>query len=237
MTGLVFLFLVCNACHSKNKYDQWSQYKGSDDNIQYSSLTEIDTSNVSTLAIAWEYHTGDADTISHSQIQCNPIIVNGLLFGTSPKMKLFAIDAETGAEKWQFNPFDSIYNSGKLSSLNSCRGVTYWSDGNNDGRLFYTAGSYLWCISSETGKPINAFGDGGKIDLHVGLGDDVKDQFVTATSPGTIYKDLIVMGSRVNEGHQAAPGHIRAFDVRTGKMKWIFRTIPQPGETGYESWK
>ncbi|MBC7903906.1 MAG: PQQ-binding-like beta-propeller repeat protein, partial [Gemmatimonadaceae bacterium] len=120
---------------------------------------------------------------------------------------------------------------------NSCRGVTYWSDGKNDGRIFYTAGSYLWCISSETGKPINAFGDGGKIDLHVGLGDDVKDQFVTATSPGTIYKDLLVMGSRVNEGHQAAPGHIRAFDVRTGKMKWIFKTIPQPGETGYESWK
>lgn len=225
------------SCKSEKRYTSWQQYKGSNENIQYSSLTQVDTANVKNLQVAWEYHTGDADTVNYSQIQTNPVIVDGVLFGASPKMKLFAIDAHTGKEKWMFNPFDSLQSDKRMFFiLNNCRGVTYWSDGEKDKRIFYTAGSQLYSINAETGRPVQSFGDDGKIDLHDGLDRDVKDLFVTATSPGIIYKDLIIMGSRVDEGAAAAPGHIRAYDVRTGKRRWIFHTIPQPGEEGYKTW-
>ncbi|RYY30099.1 MAG: c-type cytochrome, partial [Chitinophagaceae bacterium] len=179
-----------------------------------------------------------ADTANASQIQCNPIVVNDVLYGTSPQMKLFAIDASTGKEKWKFNPFDTLRGDKRGFFIhNNSRGLTYWDDDKNDKRIYYTAGSHLYCINADTGIPVKAFGDSGKIDLHDGLGRDVKTLFVTATSPGIVYKDLLIMGTRVHEGAEAAPGHIRAFDLRTGKQKWIFHTIPQPGEKGYESWE
>ena len=231
---LIIAFVSCN---TKKKYAGWPQYKGSDENIHYSALTQVDTANVKQLQVAWEYHSGGVDTANHSQIQCNPIIVDGLLYGTTPAMKLFAIDAATGKEKWQFNPFDSVAGNKKMFFiLNNCRGVTYWSDGNDDKRIFYTAGSTLCCVNALTGTLVKDFGTSGKIDLHEGLDRDVKDLFITSTSPGIIYKDIIILGSRVDEGAAAAPGHLRAYNVRTGKRQWIFHTIPQPGEAGYETW-
>jgi quinoprotein glucose dehydrogenase len=116
-------------------------------------------------------------------------------------------------------------------------GVTWWSDGADDKRIYYTAGSYLYCVNAATGTTVKSFGDSGKIDLHNGLGRDVKTLFVTATSPGIVYKDLLIMGTRVHEGPEAAPGHIRAYDIRTGQQKWIFHTIPEPGEKGHETWE
>ena len=229
--------LLISGCREKKSYKSWSHYKGSPENIHYSSLTNIDTNNVQSLQVAWEFHTGDADSIHHSQIQCNPIVVDGILFGTSPQMKLFAIDAKTGSQKWVFNPFDSLAADKRMFFvLNNSRGLSYWTDGKKDRRLFYTAGSYLYCISADSGTTVKSFGENGKIDLHEGLDRDVDDLFVTATSPGIIYKDLIIMGSRVDEGPAAAPGHLRAFDVRTGERKWIFHTIPHPGQEGYETW-
>ncbi len=234
---LIVTICLSLGCRSKENYTTWSNYKGSPESIQYSSLTQIDTSNVKDLQVAWEYHTGDADTINHSQIQCNPIIVDGVLFGTTPQMKLFAIDAATGKQKWVFNPFDSLAgNKASFFNMNNCRGVSYWSDGKNDKRIYYTAGSYLYSINADDGKPEMAFGDNGKIDLHNGLDRDVSDLFVTSTSPPVIYKDLLIAGARVDEGQHAAPGHIRAFDTRTGERKWIFHTIPFPGEYGYNTW-
>jgi len=239
-TSLLFVLLIClTRCQpGKKKYSGWEKYKGSDESIHYSSLNQVDTSNVQQLTIAWEYHTGDADTVHHSQIQCNPIIVDGILYGTSPQLKLFAIDAATGKQKWVFNPYDSLAGANKslFFILNNNRGVTYWSDGEKDKRLYYTAGSQLFAINANDGKPVKAFGAGGAIDLHDGLDRDVKSLFVTATSPPVIYKDLLITGTRVDEGPQAAPGHLRAYDVRTGKLRWIFHTIPHPGEFGYETW-
>lgn len=233
----ILLILFCS-CRTNTSYDTWKMYGGNGENNHYSSLSQIDTGNVTELEVAWIYHTGDVDTANHSQIQCNPIIIDGVLYGTSPLMKLFAIDAATGKQKWIFNPFDSLSGDKRMFFiLNNCRGITYWSDGKNDKRIFYTAGSYLYSINADDGKPVASFGDKGKIDLHNGLDRDVKDLFVTATSPGVIYKDLFIMGSRVDEGAAAAPGHIRAFDVRTGKQKWIFHTIPFPGEAGYDTWE
>lgn len=235
---LFALFFICDACQSKKKYQTWEQYKGSNENIHYSSLDQVDTSNVKDLQVAWEYHTGDADTAHHSQIQCNPIIIDGILYGVSPQLKLFAIEAGTGKPRWVFNPVDSVAGDNKslFFILNNSRGVTYWSDGEKDKRIYYTAGSELLAIDAVTGTRVPTFGKNGALDLHEGLDREVADLFVTATSPPVIYKDLLITGSRVDEGPHAAPGHLRAFDVRTGKLKWIFHTIPHPGEDGYESW-
>jgi quinoprotein glucose dehydrogenase len=236
---IVILTLFFLSCHSKKNYTAWSCYKGSPESIHYSSLTQIDTSNIKDLRVAWTYHTADADTLHSSQIQCNPIIVDSILYGTSPQMKLFAVNAVTGKQKWVFNPFDSIANAvkGFFFILNNCRGIAYWTDNKNDKRLFYTAGSYLYCISADDGQLIKSFAVDGKLDLHNDLDRDVRDLFVTATSPPIIYKDILITGTRVDEGPMAAPGHIRAYDVRTGKKRWIFHTIPQPGEEGYNTWE
>jgi quinoprotein glucose dehydrogenase len=235
---LVLLFALFYSCSgSKKKYAGWEKYKGSDESLNYSSLDEVDTNNVKTLKVAWVYHSGDADSVNFSQIQCNPIIVNGSLYGTSPEMKLFALDAATGKQKWEFNPFDSLSpNKRTFFILNNSRGVTYWSDGKKDERIYYTAGSDLYAINALSGKPVASFGSNGKIDLHEGLGRNVSNLFITATSPPVIYDDLLITGSRVDEGPEAAPGHIRAYDVRSGKQRWIFHTIPHPGEEGYTSW-
>lgn len=234
---LILLCLIFHGCKDEKEYNSWSHYKGSPESLNYSSLDQVDTNNIKQLKVSWEYKTGDADTVHNSQIQTNPIVVDGVLYGVSAKMKLFAIEAGTGKEKWVFNPFDSLATDlGTFFILNNCRGVSYWTDGKEDKRIFYTAGSFLFCINATNGKLVDSFGTRGKIDLHDGLDRDVKDLFITSTSPGIIFKDLIIMGSRVDEGAAAAPGHIRAFDVRTGKRRWIFHTIPHPGETGFDTW-
>ena len=231
--------LAVAACTNSNtSYSSWRVTGGSKENIRYSTLTDIDTTNVKDLKVAWTYHTGDADTVNHSQIQCNPIIVDGVMYATSPKLKLVAVDALTGKEKWVFDPTNGADEGNQRMRfiMNNNRGVTYWeSDG--DKRILYTASSNLYAIDANTGKPITSFGNNGIIDLHAGLGRDVDDLFVTATSPGIIYKDLLILGTRVSEGSDAAPGHIRAYDVKTGKQAWIFHTIPQPGEFGYDTWE
>ncbi len=233
----VMLMMLAPACKTDDRYRSWPHYKGSEENIHYSSLTEINSSNVKQLAVAWTYHTRDADTVNHSQIQCNPIVIDGVMYGVTPALKLFAIDAATGHEKWQFNPFDSLASDKKsFFNMNNSRGVTYWADG-NDKRIYYTAGSYMHAVNAVTGKLVTTFGDKGKLDLHDGLGRDVNDLFVTASSPPIMYKDIMIIGTRVDEGGRAAPGHVRGLDVRTGKQVWIFHTIPQPGEAGYETWK
>jgi len=230
---LTFLFLITACKQTEKKYTTWNNYGGSKENIHYSSLTEIDTNNASQLQPAWIFNTGDADTVKNSQIQCNPIIVDSTIYLTSPTLKLFALRAGTGKKIWEFDPDSMSLNF----VLNNSRGVTYWTDGKNDKRIFYVASSYLHCIDATNGQLIRSFGDSGLVDLHNDLGREVQDLFVTATSPGIIYKDLFILGSRVDEGAAAAPGHIRAFDVRTGKLRWIFHTIPQPGEAGYETWE
>ncbi len=233
--------ILLTSCQSKEKaYTSWSHYGGSPEMIRYSTLTQIDTNNVTQLQPAWTYATGDADTIAHSQIQCNPIMVNGVLYGVSPQMKLFAVDAATGKEQWVFNPnAPTPWDSARASFhiMVNIRGIAYWSDGKDDARLFYTAGSITYAINTKDGKPIPSFGDSGHIDLHNDLDRESRHLLVTATSPGMVYKDLLIMGTRLDEGPPAAPGHIRAYNVRTGKREWIFHTIPYPGEPGYETWE
>jgi quinoprotein glucose dehydrogenase len=236
---IAFLTLLFSCNNKPSIYSGWEKAHGNSDGNKYSSLTDIDTNNVHELQIAWEFHTGDADTAAHSQIQCNPIIVKGIMYCTSPQLKLFAIDAATGKQKWVFSPFDSIPGTTRRSHfiLNNNRGVSYWTDGKNDQRIFFAAGSDLLAVDANTGRLVTGFGNNGKIDLHNGLEmEGVQSLFVTATSPPSIYKDLVITGTRVSEATDAAPGDVRGYDVRTGKIVWQFHTIPHPGEAGYETW-
>lgn len=228
--------LLLSDCKGRLSYagKDWPVYLGDKSSSHYSTLKQIDTNNVDQLKIAWIYHTGDADTAVHSEIECNPIEINGILYATSPKLKLFALNAATGRQKWLFDPFSDF--PGTEVQINVNRGVTYWSDG-EDKRIFYAAGSYLYCLNAITGKPVNSFGNKGRINLHDGLGREVNKLYVTTTSPGIIFKDLLIMGTRVAETNPAAPGDIRAYDVHTGKIKWVFHTIPRQGEEGNDTWQ
>ena len=211
----------------------WPTYLGDRANSHYSALKQINTRNVTELQIAWTYSAGGARPDGRSQIQCNPLIVAGVLYGTSPQSVLFALDAATGKELWRFNP---LRGGGDHQALGVNRGVGYWADG-EDRRILYSAGQYLHAVNALDGKLIASFGAEGRVNLKDGLGRDASQLYVIATTPGIVFRDLIIMGSRVAEGPgPAAPGHIRAYDIRTGKLAWIFHTIPHPGEVGYETW-
>ncbi len=235
---LAIIYLLVAACNrNESKIGDWKVYGGGKENIRYSGLTEIDTNNVAQLRKAWEFHTGD--TGQYTQMQFNSIVVDSLVYTISPKLKLIALQASTGKKQWVFDPYAVNGNEAVgvgYFAMNVCRGVTYYADKNSK-RLFYGAGSNLYCVDALTGKAIQDFGKAGKVDLHQDLGRDVQDLYIAMTSPGIIYKDLIIIGTRVDEGPAAAPGYIRAYDVHSGKLRWIFHTIPQPGEEGYESWE
>ncbi|HWB97307.1 MAG TPA: PQQ-binding-like beta-propeller repeat protein [Bryobacteraceae bacterium] len=213
----------------KQGYRNWTTYGGGPEEIHYSTLDQINRSNASKLQVAWTYDTGDA--FAGSEMQCNPIIVNGVLYASTPKLRIVALDAATGKERWSFNPFADKKVVGKSRN----RGVTWWGEGNEE-RIFFVAQHYLYALDARTGRPAGDFGVKGRVDLREGLGRPAQELFLTATSPGIIYKDLLILGSLVSEGLPSAPGDIRAFDVRTGKIRWSFHTIPHPGEAGYETW-
>lgn len=215
-------------------------YGGNKAGNRYSPLTQINVDNVKNLQVAWTYFANEKlDTANNKptrtrETQCQPIVVNGILYGTSAELNLFALKAATGEQLWKFQP------TRDKQKFNSNRGVVYWEDG-DDKRILYSAGALLYAVNALTGKPVTTFGEAGKVDLHEGLstpglGHDVSVLSVTSTSPGVVYKNTIIMGSSVSESGDAAPGHVRAFDVITGKLKWVFHTVPQPGEFGYDTW-
>lgn len=214
-------------------YRTWSSYQGDPQRSQYSSLDQINKENVERLEVAWTYRSGGADTVNdRSQIQCNPIVVDGVLYATSPQIHLFALDAGTGEELWRFNPFTA---GDGPTHLGVNRGVMYWEDG-EDRRILFTAGDRLYSVDARTGRVDAGFGENGSADLRAGLGPGVDSLFISANTPGAVYDDLVILGSRVSELADAAPGHIRAYNVRTGELAWVFHTVPHPGEFGYETW-
>ncbi|HEY9256694.1 PQQ-binding-like beta-propeller repeat protein [Chitinophaga sp.] len=237
-TWLLLIPTLLISCTSRNNaHRTWQVYGGSKENIHYSGLTALDTSNVSRLKVAWAYHTGDAEEMT--QIQVNPVIVGDILYGVSPKLKLFAVNAATGKAAWVFDP---VNLSGEVKGkgyfqFNACRGVTYYENGAGSRYIFYTAGAKLYCIDADKGVPVTSFGDSGYVDLHHDMGRNMDQLYITSTTPGIIYQDLLIVGTRVAEEAGGAPGYIRAYDVHTGKLRWIFHTIPQPGEAGYDSWE
>ena len=213
----------------REEYRTWHSFLGDKEASQYSSLDQINRDNVASLEVAWTFSTGDLVEGERTEIQANPLIIDGILYGTSPLKKAFALDAATGEKIWMFDPFEG--QEPRSRGVN--RGLAYWSDGEGDRRLFYVAGPKLWAISADTGEPAEDFGENGSLNFSVGLDRDAMNIQVTATSPGVVYGDKLIHGSRV---YNLAPGHIRAFNVRTGEIEWIFRTIPYPGDYGYDTW-
>ena len=208
----------------------WAVTGGEPGQTRYSPLAQIDRENVKRLQVAWTYHAGDASPANRSEIQATPIVVHGVLYATSPSLAVFALRAGEGTPLWRFDPFTS---QPRESHVN--RGVSYWEAG-AERRVFFVAGRRLYSLDAATGQPAPQFGGRGWIDLGEGLGRDVSRTQLVATSPGVIYKDLIIQGTRVSESEGAAPGHVRAYDVRTGALRWTFHTVPQPGEPGAETW-
>jgi len=241
---VVFCFISCKDSSTSsialNDYNGWKTYSGTKDGMRYSSNSQINTDNVSQLEVAWSYSTNDKDTGNRTQNQCNPIMVDSILYGTSPRLKLFALNATTGKQQWLFDPAieDTSSKNDPTAFFKVSRGVVYWQDEKgNDKRIFYSVGSKTYAINAVDGKPVRTFGKSGFIDLSENLDREPGfNPFVAGSTPGIIYKDLLIMGMRLAESADAAPGHIRAFDTRTGERRWIFHTIPHPGEVGYNTW-
>ena len=203
----------------------WPVYGGNTDNTHYSTLDQITPANVSRLQVAWTYETHDE--FPGSEMQANPIVIDGVLYATSPKMRVFALDAATGRELWSFDPSRGRPPSGRVRH----RGVVVTGD-----RVIFNYRNRLWALDRKTGQPIRTFGDSGSIDLREGLGRPVAGVSVNASTPGVVFEDLLIIGSTVPEALPSTPGDIRAYDIHTGALRWIFHTIPQPGEFGYETW-
>jgi quinoprotein glucose dehydrogenase len=213
---------------ASDAYRTWGVYGGGPDNIHYSSLDQINRDNVNTLQVAWTFDTGDAHP--KSEMECNPIVVDGVLYAPTPSGNVVALNAATGVLRWRFDPNEGRKIIGTLRT----RGVTYWSDG-KDQRIFAGAHQYLYSLDAQTGKPIATFGKDGRVDLREGLGREPLN-WVTMTSPAVVYKDMVIVGGAMSETLPASPGDIRAYDVHSGKLRWSFHTIPHPGELGYETW-
>jgi len=222
--------LIASCTPSHTPAGDWRVTGGEPGNSRYSALDQIHTGNVAQLHVAWIYHTGDLPPDGRGEIQATPIVVDGVLYTSTPALAVIALRADSGTLLWRFDPFA---NRERVAHVN--RGVVYWSGG-DDTRIFFSAGRRLYALDARTGRPVPTFGDSGSVDLGAGLSRDIGDAYLVATSPGVIHKDLLIQGMRVGEEEGSAPGDVRAYDVRTGAIRWSFHTIPHPGEFGYDTW-
>jgi quinoprotein glucose dehydrogenase len=208
----------------KPKFNTWHAYLGGSDSSQYSSLTQIDKSNVSQLQVAWTYQTGDMRTY-----RFNPVIVDGVMFVLAKNMALVALDAATGKEIWTHE------NQGAIGD----RGINYWESADRkDRRLLYINGGFLTAVDAATGKTIESFGDKGKVDVRLGLNRDITSVRPLQTgNPGRIFENLIIISLPAGGANYVSnPGDTHAYDVRTGKLMWTFHSVPEKGEFGADTW-
>ncbi|MGA9801454.1 MAG: PQQ-binding-like beta-propeller repeat protein [Terriglobales bacterium] len=208
--------------HAGSEQLDWPVYGGAPENNHYSRLTQINRDNVKQLQVAWSFDTGES-----GGLQTSPIIVGHVLYAYSPSQRVIALDAATGKLLWKFDP--------GVRGWQPARGLAYWSNG-KEKRILAGVMNSVYALDADTGKPVPTFGDNGRIDLRRDLGRDPESQSIAMTSPGVVYKDLLIVGGREPETLPAPPGDIRAYNVRTGKLAWSFHTIPHPGEFGYDTW-
>jgi quinoprotein glucose dehydrogenase len=221
---LVVLLRTLSQSAEPKLTQDWQVYGGNPENTHYSPLKQINKSNVKRLEIAWSY-----DTEETGGLQSSPIEIAGVFYAISPSQRILALDAATGKLKWKFD-------SGIVGTQPN-RGLAYWtSPDSKDRRIIVGVMNFVYELDAGTGQPILSFGDHGRIDLRENLGRDVATASIALTSPAVVYKDLFIVGGREPETLPALPGDIRAYDVRTGKLRWSFHTIPHPGELGYETW-
>lgn len=228
ITGITLCITGCTSTNKRN--NSWADYKADAHSSSYSSLDQINVSNVSRLKNVWTFQMNDLpqgrEPVSS---QSNPIIVDGVMYANSGKQTVYAINAATGKEIWSCKTLEE----GQPSAAS--RGVTYWEN-DDDKRILYSSGNYLMAIDATTGKIIPSFGTNGKVNLNEGVRDDPEKISVSLSTPGRIFKDLIIIGLRTPDLYGAPPGYIRAYNCKTGKLAWTFHTIPHPGEPGYETW-
>lgn len=207
-------------------YTTWKQYGGAPDDAQYSALKQIDRSNVTQLRQVWFYPAGN----NGFRYGSNPIVIDGTMYVIGKNNSVVALDAANGKQLW-------MHATPKGFNFSN-RGLMYWeSKDRGDRRILYTASNSLWEIDARTGNPITSFGDNGSVDLRVGLGRNPETiRQIGSGTPGRIFENLVLMGSATGEDYESPPGDLRAYNVLTGKMAWIFHTVPHPGEPGYNTW-
>lgn len=234
------LLLVSSACYrdpipkiiSAEKFASWETAGGDAGVTHYSNLDQINKENVHKLRLAWEFSTGDIlrddnEYWGGSTIQSNPIVVDGVLYSTTPTLHIIALDAASGRQIWRFDPWKGKEGGGYN------RGVAYWRNG-DDRRIFYTVKNELICLDAKTGTLVQSFGENGRQNMAKGLlpEHEARGGVISPAAP-VIYKDLVVVGGM---GEWRVPGNVSAYDAITGERRWIFNTIPFPGEVGFETW-
>ena len=219
----------------------WRNVRGDAGGMRHSPLTQISRDNVKQLQVAWTYHTGDADPARKTTIECTPIVVDGVMYITTVKSKVVALDAATGQAKWTFDPYSPSagWTTNAMNGVN--RGVTWWKDEKSGrARIFHgTSDGRLFALDAATGALADDFAAKGILDLRAGIADgrDISKRVYGVTSAPAVFEDLVIVGFAVDEGPGASlPGDIRAFDARTGKERWRFHTVPRPGELGHDTW-
>jgi len=213
---------------------EWRVNRGDPKGNQHVEVAYINAANVHRLQPAWEYRTGDGAAGGRGgSMYTNPLIVDGLMYITTAALNAVALDARTGREIWKFDA--SRHNERNAVIRLRNRGVAYWQ-GAEGARIFHFVKDRVYALDAKSGTLITSFGTGGFIDLRQNLGIDPSRVALEMTTPGAVYRNFLIVGSRVNEDYEASPGHIRAYDTVTGEFRWIFHTIPQAGEFGHETW-
>ena len=219
---LAFTMSLIYSQEAPRKVD-WPVYGGDAGHTLYSSLKQINASNVNQLQVAWSYDAGDGS----GSLQTNPLIIDGVMYGYTTGQRVFAVNAATGQQIWKFD-------SGAPGRGNN-RGLSYWKSG-ADQRIFAAAQNYVYSLDAKTGKPVPSFGTGGRIDVREDLRGGVTGNSGALGNAPVIYKDLVIFAGRTGESLPQAPGDVRAYDARSGKLRWTFHTLPHPGEYGYDTW-
>lgn len=244
LLGFVSILGIVFSCETKDRpeevkdttvdrydnYTDWAIYRGDKKSNQYAELAQINAANVHRLKPVWEYHTGDPNGPS---MYSNPIIVDGLMYFTTPRLDAIALDAVTGKEVWRF--VSSEHEQDRKIFRGRSRGVTFW-EGETGKRIFHYVNNRVYALDAKTGSLVTSFGKNGSIDLRHNLGVDSLKASIEVTTPGIVYKDYLIVTSRVPEEYNSTPGDVRAYDAVTGEFKWIFHTVPQKGEFGYDTW-
>ena len=228
----------------------WPSYGGDNGSQKYSTLDQVNASNVADLVTAWSWESPDNATVADNIAQQNyravpagfkatPIVIEGVMYVPSSFGRVVALDAASGEEKWVFDT--EAWSSGRPANLGyNSRGVGYWSSEDKQRIFFATNDANLWSIDALTGLPDSSFGDGGKIDLSLGLGREIDKRQYGVVSPPLVTNDIVVVNSIINDGpttKEMPPGNVRGFDPRTGDIVWMFETIPQAGAFGNETWE
>ncbi|MCU1324976.1 MAG: Quinoprotein glucose dehydrogenase [Bryobacterales bacterium] len=229
MKKTLIAFLAAGAACGQPARTTWKDYLGGPDSSHYSALKQINTKNVNQLQVAWSYDTGDSTSYTFS-----PLVVDDIAYFAAKQGSLVAVNAATGQELWVYSFPSAGGRGGQFSGISGQRGANYWeSKDRSDRRVLVSQGGFLHAIDARTGKLVQSFGDNGKLDLKTGLD---RGPALASRTPGRVFENILVLGSATGEGYLAPPGDVRGIDIVTGKLLWVFHTIPRPGEFGYDTW-